>query len=41
MTEIQVQFWNGLWSNHEFMSDLYQDIWTDISPDGEIMEIWI
>lgn len=42
MIKIHVRLWDGPhWSKYEYMSDLYQDTWTDISLDGKVMEIWI
>ena len=39
---IKVQLWKGpSWSQYEFMSNLYQDTWMDISTSIQTIEIWI
>lgn len=39
---IKVEMWDGPhWSQYEFMSDLYQTRWMDITPDKQIIEVWI
>lgn len=42
---IKVQLWKDAdgpsWSQYEFMSNLYQDTWMDISTSIQTIEIWI
>jgi len=43
--DIIVQQWKDAdgpsWSQYEFMSNLYQDTWMDISTSTQTIEIWI
>lgn len=39
---IEAQLWDAPhWSKYEYMSDLYQNHWMDITFDKQTIQVWI